>query len=50
MESIYCHKCGTKNTGVKFCTNCGTALLTDVNEDGVPEYVQETVQLECPWV
>jgi hypothetical protein len=49
MESIYCHKCGTKNTGVKFCTNCGTALLTDVNEDGVPEYVQETVQLECPW-
>jgi len=49
MEFIYCHKCGTKNTAGKFCSNCNTPLIVDKNKDGVPEFVQEAVQLECPW-
>ncbi len=46
---VYCHKCGTKNTDRTTCSNCGTKLLTDINNDGIPEIIQEIVQVECPW-
>ena len=46
---VYCHKCGIKNTDRSTCSNCGVKLLIDQNNDGIPEYVQEAVQVECPW-
>jgi len=46
---IYCHKCGTKNIDQEYCSNCNTRLLTDINNDGIPEQFQEIVQVECPW-
>ena len=49
MEVIYCHKCGTKNTDRNNCSNCNSILLRDKNKDGIPEFIQESVQLECPW-
>ncbi len=46
---VWCHKCGTKNVDRTTCSNCNVKLLIDQNNDGIPEYVQEAVQVECPW-
>ncbi len=46
---VYCHKCGTKNVDRTTCSNCNAILLTDINNDGIPEKMQEIVQVECPW-
>ena len=46
---IFSLKCGTKNIDRKHCSNCNSLLLVDKNKDGIPEYIQEAIQLECPW-
>ena len=45
----FCHKCGTKNIDSENCSNCNSRLITDKNKDGLPEFVQTSIQLECPW-
>lgn len=47
--TVYCYKCGTKNIDRTTCSNCNTKLLTDENNDGIPEIIQKAVQIECPW-
>jgi len=46
---VYCFKCGTKNTGRSSCYKCNTLLITDIDNDGIPEYSRDAVQILCTW-